>query len=591
MNNKEIKKITKKALATGAIATLLASGSPEAVQATTNDIEQDNSLKQEQTSEDELVCTSKPFPTKEEAKEWLNQAEKNISDDYKVTDKGIIERNSSVTKTEQVTVDEEFDTRDEAENKKAEIENGDNKKVNLEIIEDKKEVEVTKKVEVNETFKTEEEALAFIEKYKDKNNVSLEIEKIYSEWISQGIIKVDEFTGLTEQERDDRVNRTVAELKKDENATLKYVITIEKTSKKEFVFDKEVKTTETKTFATLEEANAYIKKLQLMENENIKITISAPKEIKTFIPTTSESFSGEFSTLEELEAFLKELENQNFNLKDIEKSESKTSSIIKVPTGNITINHSSKLESQGRYKLTADYLLIKQANGNVAIWTKEELTKEEQKQLKEAYLNNNYDPSIKPNFNFNFISGEGSKDLSYIGNGWGTYNFAIEEEKIIMTCSKDKISHLDYGTITKEYKEEKQEIIKYLVSGTKETGSYETKYELTSEIAEKLFKEVILYGAEIKKETFTRDEIIKVIGSYDELSKEEQIKYRLLGTYLKTINEKEYIAYIKAIEKLNERGVQTGDDSNIKYALMGLGLSIAGLGYALSSNQRTRKRD
>ena len=109
-------------------------------------------------------------------------------------------------------------------------------------------------------------------------------------------------------------------------------------------------------------------------------------------------------------------------------------------------------ESKEKYEMPDNtaYVVLKQGNGTIVVWTTEEATDESAKeQLLEMVRDK--DSSIKGDEKVVFISGEGTHDLSDLnekGNAWGTYIFETDEDtgNLILTCVGKKISHINYVT-------------------------------------------------------------------------------------------------------------------------------------------------
>ena len=489
----------------------------------------------------EFSYTSEEFEDKEEAKEWLEEVTEKLDDEYEIVSSEIIEIEDQVISTEEKQINETFKTEEEAIKMKEEIEKQDVEDVNLTIEKNTYEETIT----INETFKTEEEALDFITKYKQENNIDLETETIYSNWISSGKIKVTELSGLTEAERDQKAQQIKTEIEKDNTDIVRYEVFVEKTSTTENVYIKDNITNDTKQFNTIEDANKYIKDLKLSETDNIKIEVTGPIKKEELVSSNSFKIEEKFDTNAQVEEFLNKLKEQGYILENIKTSTIKVNETIKVPTENIIVNNSNKLDSANKYEVKANYVMIKQSSGKVAVWTPEQLTEKEQTSFKNAWLNGNYDPSVGNDFEFYFISGEGDKDLSYIGKQWGVYNFKLSDDKIIMTCDKDRISHLNYGTIQQEYKEQIIEKDKILVEGNKIQKVYKDIYEVSYEKKEKIFEKVPRYGAIINKEKFTRDQKYNVTGE----GLVERSTWTLKGNYKENEIDSVYIVELTAYDK------------------------------------------
>lgn len=595
MDIKDLKEMKKKLAALSVAGTMVASGVGFATTEVNADEIETEGTKVEQESD--YSYTSEVTTDKSEVENWLDEKENALKDNYEITAKEVIEIENQVISTEKVEVNESFDTEEAANKKKEEIEKGDIENSNLSV--EKKDAIV---VNVDETFDTEEKALEFVKEYKEKYDANLTVSEIYSDWVSNGTIKVKELSGLSEEERDKEVEEITNEIESSNTDTIRYEVSITKTSKTEKVYVKDNVTNETKVFDSLEKANDFIENLKLSENENIKIEINGPKLNKVLISSETFEIEDVFNSEEELNAYIEKLESEGYVLSDITKKEVIVKETEKVPTGKVIVNDSTKLDSSSKYEVSGNYIMIKQASGNIAVWTKEEMTKEEQESFKESWFKGNYDPSIGKDVNVYFIFGEGEKDLSYIGKPWGTYNISVKDNKIIMTCDSKKISHLNYGNFEQEYTEREIDVTKYMVSGNKTMNNYKDEYSVDYKKTEKMFEDKVTYGAVINKETFTRDVEYNAKGSYEQ----EQEVWNLKGEYIKNIRGSLFYGLIKANDKelnndqnidenvndnsdkqLNDNDPKTGDEKNLAIPLAMAGAALAGAGVTIG---RSRKR-
>lgn len=602
----DLKELKKKLAALSVAGTMAASavgfGAPE--------VFADETISEGVKTEEEADYSYKSDLTsdKKEVEKWLEEKDKALKEKYEVTEKKIIEVENQVISTEEKEINEVFDTEESAKERKNEIEKGDIKDSTLSIEKNDAIAE-----EINESFDTEQEALEFIEKCREKGNSNLSVSEIYSDWVSKGTIKVKELSGLTEEERDREIERITKEIEGNSNDTIRYEVSVTKTSKTEKVYVKDNITEETKVFNSLKEANDFIDSLKLSENENIKVEINGPKINQVLISSESSKIEEIFESEKELDEYIKQLEKQGYTLGDITKEEVVIQETEKVPTGKVIVEGSKKLDSRSKYEVNGNYIMIKQASGSIAIWTNDELTKEEQESFMKSWFAGNYDNSIKDNVNVYFIFGEGKKDLSYIGNGWGTYNISTEDNKIIMTCNSDRISHLNYGKFEQEYIEKKVDVTKYSVSGNKVMNKYKDEYLVDYKKTEKSFEDKITHGAIINKDEFVRDKKYQVSSLYD-LERESWI---LSGKYIQNNRGSLYYGLIKAKEKeledpvidnndnykpenktqtvankteVKENTPKTGDDTNIGLMAGAAGLALVGAAGA-AGIARTRKRN
>ena len=486
----------------------------------------------------EFTHTSPYFNTKEEAENWLYEKENLLKNEYDIISKDIITLENQVISTSKVPIYYTFDSKESALLKKAELEYQNLESLNL-------KEEPIETITVNETFDSKEEALLFIENKKDKNDVKLALTEVYTDWISNGKTKVKEFSNLTKEELEKELNILEKELVDSKTDLVKYEIFVTDKSDTKQVYLKDNITTETKSYNTLEEAKQYIANLKKQASENIKITITGPIPKDVLVDFKNYVITKSFNTKEDANKYLESLEKEGYTLSNITKEEITKTETVKVPTENVIVNSSNKLNSNNSYEVKANYLMIKQASGKVVIWTKNALTEKEQSSFKSSWFKGNYDASVTEDFNIYFIHGEGLKDLSYLGKQWGTYNITENNGIIKMTCNKDRISHLNYGSFAKEYKDEEKLVTKYQVTGIKTMNTYQKEYEVNYQKTEKIYREETTYGALVEKETFQRDKNYQVIGSYN-LNKPTWI---LEGKYQKNVLGNLHYAVIEANEK------------------------------------------
>ena len=527
--------------------------------------------------EENQLQSKNVFSTKEEALKWILEEKEKLKNNYEITKEEIIALPDQIIGTEKIVVNESFNTEEEANKMKDELEKNDIVSSNLKIEEKKQEV-----IKVNEEFNTKEEAQNFINNYMNKYGVKLNLEEVYSDWRLVENTHVETLTGLTKEQREQKIEslKNEHEINSD---TLKYTLLVELTEKTEPIYIEDKIANSSKSFKTIEEAENFIKELSLKENENLTIEVKKPVLNNKLINSTTEKINKEFNTLEELESHLEKLEKNGYVLTDINKEEKEKQESIKVPTEKIIVNNSSKLDSNNHYEVKANYIMIKQASGKVVIWTKNELSEKEQENFKNSWFNLNADPSVKDDYQVYFIHGEGEKDLSYIGKQWGIYNITEKDGKIKMTCDKSKISHLNYGTYEQEYKEELQKTIKYILTGNKTINTYEKEYIVDYKMIEKIYNEKTTYGAIVTKDKLQRNVLYKVTG----IHKLNEKIYLLTGEYEKNIrgnlymallevkkkeitttekeNKDEQISATEKKEKVNE--VKTGDNQNIAVPL------------------------
>lgn len=595
-----LEKNFKKKLAPVTIAAMVAAGygglqSGEAIYSYANE---KPTTTAEQEKNETIKEVSEDFEQKKDAENWLSEKEKNKKDNYDVTNKKIIEKQNQIISTEKTEINESFDTEQEAIDRKSELEKSDIESSSLKITERKEEKKVTERVEIKETFDTEEEKNEFVDANKDKTNFNVTESVSYTEWESKGTEQVAEETGLTEEQINAKIEQIKSDIESNNTDTVRYEVDITKTSNTEKIQIEDKKTNESKTFDTLEEANAYITNLKLLENENITVTITGPTEEQVFKETNTEAISKTFDSEEEANDFIEQLKSEGYTVSDTNVTEKEVIEYEKVETGNVIVNNSNKLDSNNSFSVKANYIMIKQASGTVVIWTEGALSETQQSSFINSWLNGSYDPSVSSNFTFKFISGAGTHDLSSIGNQWGSYDISIDGDAITMKCDKDRISHLNYGTMEKEYKEIEKKVKKYDLTGNKSIDLYDPKYKVLSEILEKQYKEEITYGYSISKEKFERDKEFILEGYFEEEKIIESLKYNLTGYLIKNIRGTKYYAIIEMqkkdeLEKKYEEeldSVKTGDEENLTLAYAGLGIGALGAA-GVAYTRRRQKRN
>jgi len=132
---------------------------------------------------------------------------------------------------------------------------------------------------------------------------------------------------------------------------------------------------------------------------------------------------------------------------------------------NIVVEDGTKLDyASNKYVISDDneYIVIKQANGKVVVWTPVEVNVKQQQEFKTGFLALNVDKSVKSFFQFYFVHGYSAFDMSIVsgfGNRWGTYTFSHVGDNIILNCLKSKVSHINFGNIKLEEEEEEKPVV------------------------------------------------------------------------------------------------------------------------------------
>ncbi|MDD5980254.1 MAG: hypothetical protein PUC23_03985 [bacterium] len=277
-----------------------------------------------------------------------------------------------------------------------------------------------------------------------------------------------------------------------------------------------------------------------LEENSIDSSLGKLTTVITPVKGEEESISGTYTTLEELENYIKSLEDLGYIVDyDYEK-------VFKGISGEVKTGE--KFDSATRYQFSyndTNYILIKQGSGNLALWTEYALSETEKDTFVRTYNSiNNFDGSTSniTKDQITWINGFKAHDLSFIGNNWGTYTFTKEGNNIVMTC--DKISHLIKGYSTPKFA--------YVLSGTKyrETEEVELSYvktvygfsyvvNATAFVEEEVTKYVIIskFIKEISESTATLNYYVKTtLVNY-----EYSLKYDVLKEETNKINKVNYV--------------------------------------------------
>ena len=242
------------------------------------------------------------------------------------------------------------------------------------------------------------------------------------------------------------------------------------------------------TFETLEEAQKKLEEFKLKYNGTG--TIEEKEIVEEY--TLNETYT----SLEEIMNKIKELKNQGYTIDyKVETSSNITS----------TVANTRKLDKDSKYELSnPDYVLIKQGNYNLALWTENELSDEEKIEFIKSYNEkNNVDGSTRniTKEQISFIHGYTTHDLSYLGKNWGTYKFSKDNNKVILECNKDKVSHIVYGAFERN-------IYEYRIIGTYKKS---------------IFQYTVIGEAQVPYET----KLYKVSATYNKKNIEYTLNYRI----------------------------------------------------------------
>ena len=157
---------------------------------------------------------------------------------------------------------------------------------------------------------------------------------------------------------------------------------------------------------------------------------------------------------------------------------------------SITVNWGGKIDSQSTFSVTADWCVVKQASGTVILWTEEAVSDDIIAQIKTVTMQN--DRSIDSGDSWVLINGFGSFTPVDASN-FGTYSFTDAGsgsvtvqvyDKNSTTLNAGKISHLDYGTLTKVTPKGKIILTKKVENGSDVNGTF--YFKLTNSSGEQV---------------------------------------------------------------------------------------------------------
>lgn len=570
------------------------------------------------TTTEEKSLESSEFDTKEEAQEWLDEKTDILEEEYEITKEEIITSTVIEQDKDPVDINEEFDNEKDALDKKEELESNTNNECDL-TIEEKDVSHITETtVEFDEIFDTKEEQEAYKELVEDKKDLDLTEEVLTEETIHQEE-KVIEITKDTKEELDNEVESVIEEIKATETEEITYETRVEGGSKEEIVLGETKEENISETFDTKEDAEAFIKEKEEETRDDVTFEFEEINEREQTTKTESD-INEVVGSMDEVESYIEDLKLQGYKIDGYEVLDETTTVIEKAPTGNVIVKDSTKYDSNSYFESSGNFAIIKQGNGTAVVWTLEPLSESEKTSFKDSFLGSNLDPSIQ-NSSFEYISGTGSYDLSYIDKNWGIYLVNYNDGVITVKCDKDRISHLNVGTFEDEVIEVEKVLSKFRINGTKYTEEIYTVYDVNGIRKEQLYENKQLYYATVYKTLKEETKKYKLTGSYKEEQEEISKKYVLKGTVTKYAEKEKYkglIEYRRVIvdkedkedkeEKPKEEDKEdknhetedakllpkTGDDSNIElYSAMLLGSTLGlglTLGYAIKSEKVKKKK-
>lgn len=547
------------------------------------------------TEYEEKKISSDYFNTIEEAKKWLEDRVMVLESTYTITGEYIYSYPNELISEEKITIDEVYYNKEEVLNRLEELNKLDNCSCNLTIIEGEEIKNNLETKNVDKTFTTMEDLNNYKDSLNGKENLNLKVEEVLGEWQLGSEEKVTNITADTFEELDKEIEKIKSKIKTDETDNINYDIRVVTNSSEELV-PTSIKTEKfSETFDTKEKAEEFIelKNKEVINDPDRNYEFSEICEKKVFSHNETTDINETFSTIEERENYKNNLKNEGYTLSDLEETIEKCTEKESIETGNLTITNSTKLSSDSHYEVQGDFIIIKQAKGNVAVWTPTSLTNDQMTSFKKSFLSGNYDPSISESTNFVFISGAGEFDLSSIASNWGVYTIEYSDGMITLNCSKDKISHLNYGTYEKETKDIIVDKEKYKLIGKKTIAINKTVYDLSYSLNTQEYTKKLTYTADIFKTIKTRNKSYHLTGTYSEINQEKTPKYNLKGEIVKKIYGTKYRAEVEfAFKTQTETDVdlespKTDDEFNMGLYSAALAGSAIGL---ISAKVKTKKR-
>lgn len=549
------------------------------------------------TEYEEKKISSDYFNTIEEAEKWLEDRKEVLESTYKITGEYIYSYPNELISEEKITIDEVYYNKEEVLNRLEELNKLDNCSCNLTIIEGEEIKNNLETINVDKTFTTMEDLNNYKDSLNGKENLNLKVEEVLGDWQLGSEEKVTNITADTSEELNEEIEKIKSKIKADETDNINYDIRVVTNSSEELI-PTSIKTEKfSETFDTKEKAEEFIelKNKEVINDPNRNYEFSEICEKKVFSHNETTDINEIFSTIEERENYKKNLESEGYILSDLEETVEIHTEKESIETGNLIITNSTKLPSDSHYEVQGDFIIIKQAKGNVAVWTPTSLTNDQKTSFKKSFLSGNYDPSISESTNFVFISGAGNFDLSSIASNWGIYTIEYSDGIITLDCSKDKISHLNYGT----YEKEKKDIIvdkeKYKLIGKKTIGINKTVYDLSYSLNTQEYTKKLTYTADIFKTIKTRSKNYHLTGTYSEINQEKIPKYNLKGEIVKKIYGTKYQAEISFVyiystkPKTDSETISAKTDDEFNMGLYSAALAGSAIGL-IGAKVKTKKR-
>ena len=494
------------------------------------------------TTTEEKSLVSSEFDTKEEAQEWIDKRTDILEEAYEITKEEIITSTVIEQDGQPININEEFDEKKDALEKKEELESNTNNECDL-TVEEKDVCHITETtVEVDEIFDTKEEQEAYKELVQDKKDLDL-TEEVLTEEITHPEEKVTEITKDTKEELDNAVESVIEEIKASETDEITYETRVEEGIKEESVLGDTKEESISETFDTKEGAEAFIEEKKEETTDDITFEFEEISE-RTESSRDESDINEVVDSMDDVESYIDNLKSQGYEIDGYEVLDETTTIIEKIPTGNVIVKDSTKFDSDSYFESSGNFAIIKQGNGTAVVWTLEPLSESEKTSFKDSFLNSNLDPSIQDS-SFEYISGTGSYDLSYIGKNWGTYLVNYKDGVITVECDEARISHLNVGTFEDEMIEEEKVVSKFRINGRKYIEENYTVYDVNGTRKEQLYENKQVYYATVYKTLKEENKKYKLTGSYIEEQEEISKKYVLKGTVTKYVQKEKYRGLIE----------------------------------------------
>lgn len=310
-------------------------------------------------------------------------------------------------------------TKEEAENKKKELEvDNHDKKITITIRENnignKKDIK-----EFNKTFDTMKEAKEYIESLK-KDTVTVEYK------IDESVLRKDTQISQMYNNKDEFVKSYESLNKAYENKNLQ--IEIKRDISKDTSYLRN-----TYTFDTKEEAETKAKELSKIYIDtsfgttyNSYEIAGSIREINSGTSEETKQIDNQYKTKEEAQKTLDDLVKEGYE----------------ITSSNITENKASKetsvnVNNQVTFNENIDYIIFKQSNGLLVVWTNEEKSSNEKSDIAEEYIKNHNEGE----YIFRFLYGYGDYPKE---DELSSYTFNKDENGIKVYLDTNEIKEINY---------------------------------------------------------------------------------------------------------------------------------------------------